>query len=305
MISTRHAQEDGLDRCQETESGLAEQLGRALRAEISQPNSGDSHQYLSQDSQNAPDLPPVAPELEVPDLLSDHVPLCFLEECFFQWPETASQNLVRSGSLFPSQRKEDKVPWRNDNLEYNTWNDFNKMHVEFQDRVSSRYVAAHDQGSVEVVPDSSLRALLTEPVWSGDNLTSKIEIEFDKWRVNEGEYQTCLEKNYFTSAAAPVPAPLTTCPCSPGEPRCAGHSGYYKRSSSERKAGKLKKRWRRKRTVFSPAEIAILEGVYEEHKFLNPTLKANILSRVNVSSNVVVMWFQNRRAKDRAAGVSI
>ena len=52
MISTRHAQEDGLDRCQETESGLAEQLGRALRAEISQPNSGDSHQYLSQDSQN-------------------------------------------------------------------------------------------------------------------------------------------------------------------------------------------------------------------------------------------------------------
>ena len=58
------------------------------------------------------------------------------------------------------------------------------MHVELQDRVSSRYVAAHDQGSVEVVPDSSLRALLTEPVWSGDNLTSKIEIEFDKCECN-------------------------------------------------------------------------------------------------------------------------
>jgi hypothetical protein len=29
------------------------------------------------------------------------------------------------------------------------------------------------------------------------------------------------------------------------------------------------------------------------------------LSRVSVTSNVVVMWFQNRRAKDRAAGIAI
>ncbi|XP_063695175.1 homeobox protein MSX-2-like [Bolinopsis microptera] len=64
-----------------------------------------------------------------------------------------------------------------------------------------------------------------------------------------------------------------------------------------------KKQWRRKRTVFSPDEMAILIQYYDQHKFLNPALKAEILSKIDVPGNVLVMWFQNRRAKDRANGI--
>jgi hypothetical protein len=66
-----------------------------------------------------------------------------------------------------------------------------------------------------------------------------------------------------------------------------------------------RKQWRRKRTVFSPEELAILTQYYEQHKFLNPILKAEILCKLDVPSNVLVMWFQNRRAKDRANGIII
>ena len=66
-----------------------------------------------------------------------------------------------------------------------------------------------------------------------------------------------------------------------------------------------KKQWRRKRTVFSPEELAVLTQYYQENKFLNPDLKAEILSKIDVPGNVLVMWFQNRRAKDRANGIVI
>ena len=66
-----------------------------------------------------------------------------------------------------------------------------------------------------------------------------------------------------------------------------------------------KKQWRRKRTVFSSDELAILNRYYEQNKFLNPVLKAEILSLIEVPGNVLVMWFQNRRAKDRANGIVI
>lgn len=65
------------------------------------------------------------------------------------------------------------------------------------------------------------------------------------------------------------------------------------------------KRWRRRRTVFTQEELSVLESVYFQNKFLNPDLKAEILSKVNVPGNVIVMWFQNRRAKDRSAGIVI
>ena len=66
-----------------------------------------------------------------------------------------------------------------------------------------------------------------------------------------------------------------------------------------------RKQWRRKRTVFSPDELAILNQYYDQYKFLNPALKAEILSKLDVPGNVLVMWFQNRRAKDRANGIVI
>ncbi|KAL5257182.1 hypothetical protein ACHWQZ_G012200 [Mnemiopsis leidyi] len=66
-----------------------------------------------------------------------------------------------------------------------------------------------------------------------------------------------------------------------------------------------KKHWRRKRTVFSTDELAILNRYYEQNKFLNPVLKAEILSLIEVPGTVLVMWFQNRRAKDRANGIVI
>ena len=65
------------------------------------------------------------------------------------------------------------------------------------------------------------------------------------------------------------------------------------------------KQWRRQRTVFTKEELAVLESVYAKHKFLTPQLKAEVLSRVNVPSNVLVMWFQNKRSRDRAAGMVI
>ena len=105
----------------------------------------------------------------------------------------------------------------------------------------------------------------------------------------------------MTTSHTTIPYSTYSYPATEGN-NCAKH---YSPTSSDHKTNKNRKRWRRKRTVFSPAEMAILEGVYEENKFLNPTLKANILSRVSVASNVVVMWFQNRRAKDRAAGIAI
>jgi hypothetical protein len=99
--------------------------------------------------------------------------------------------------------------------------------------------------------------------------------------------------------------PTTTLPYTAAreERLCSEHPDYHEAGDHGTRGNR--KRWRRKRTVFSPSEMAVLEGVYEKHKFLNPTLKANILSRVSVTSNVVVMWFQNRRAKDRAAGIAI
>ena len=62
---------------------------------------------------------------------------------------------------------------------------------------------------------------------------------------------------------------------------------------------------RKKRTVFTAADIVTLEEVYQRSKFLNPRLKRYILGRVRLSGNTVVMWFQNRRAKDRARGIII
>ena len=65
----------------------------------------------------APNLPEVAPELEVPDLLTARVPLCLLEERFFHFPTSASptsqsawcQTSGRSTSTFPTVCKNDKV----------------------------------------------------------------------------------------------------------------------------------------------------------------------------------------------------
>ena len=66
-----------------------------------------------------------------------------------------------------------------------------------------------------------------------------------------------------------------------------------------------KKQSRRKKTVFSPEELAILTMFYEQNKYLNPESKAEILTKIDVPGNVLVMWFQNRRAKERANGIVI
>ena len=47
-----------------------------------------------------------------------------------------------------------------------------------------------------------------------------------------------------------------------------------------------RKRWRRKRTVFSSRDIEVLERVYEQHKFLNPSLVSiRIFCSVTVSQD--------------------
>ena len=66
-----------------------------------------------------------------------------------------------------------------------------------------------------------------------------------------------------------------------------------------------KKQLKRKRTVFSADELEILITYYKQNKFLNPDSKAEILSKIDVPANVLVMWFQNKRAKDRATGMVI
>ena len=66
-----------------------------------------------------------------------------------------------------------------------------------------------------------------------------------------------------------------------------------------------KKQYRRKRTVFSPAELHLLNEYYSRNRFLNPDLKTEILAKMEVPGNVLVMWFQNKRAKDRASGIVI
>ena len=57
--------------------------------------------------------------------------------------------------------------------------------------------------------------------------------------------------------------------------------------------------------MFTAEELAILNSYYEVNKFLNPGLKAEILEKVDVPGNVLVMWYQNKRAKDRANGMII
>ena len=84
-----------------------------------------------------------------------------------------------------------------------------------------------------------------------------------------------------------------TAPWRQGEEARAGHTDQNK------------KQWRRKRTVFTTEELAVLTGYYEQNKFLNPGLKAEILAQIDVPGNVLVMWYQNRRAKDRASGIVI
>lgn len=76
------------------------------------------------------------------------------------------------------------------------------------------------------------------------------------------------------------------------------HTSATENSNKERK-------FRKSRTVFTPQELAVLEGVYSVNKFLNPALKADILTKISVPGNTVVMWFQNRRARDRATGIII
>ena len=66
-----------------------------------------------------------------------------------------------------------------------------------------------------------------------------------------------------------------------------------------------KKQLRRKRTVFSAEVLLILTTYYEQNKFLNPESKAELLLKIALPSNALVMWFQNRRAKERAKGVVI
>lgn len=62
---------------------------------------------------------------------------------------------------------------------------------------------------------------------------------------------------------------------------------------------------RRKRTVFSSEELIILETQYSHNKFLTGDIKAFLLAELSVPGHVVVMWYQNRRAKDRNAGIVI
>ena len=65
-----------------------------------------------------------------------------------------------------------QVPWRHSNLEYDTWSDSRNLHTQFQGHVTAPHVATRDQEHVEVDPNSSLRAVLTEPVWAGNNTTA-------------------------------------------------------------------------------------------------------------------------------------
>eukprot|EP00116_Pleurobrachia_bachei_P008257 sb/3468519/ len=72
-----------------------------------------------------------------------------------------------------------------------------------------------------------------------------------------------------------------------------------------KKPAKTTQQQRRKRTVFTAEELAILNSYYEINKFLNPGLKAEILEKLDVPGNVLVMWYQNKRANDRANGMII
>ena len=63
------------------------------------------------------------------------------------------------------------------------------------------------------------------------------------------------------------------------------------------------KQWKRMRTVFFLEELVILTQYYEQQKFLDPDLKVEIPSKIDMPNNVLVMWLQNRRATDRANGI--
>ncbi|XP_063689933.1 uncharacterized protein LOC134822670 [Bolinopsis microptera] len=323
-------------------TGLAEQLSRAIKTEgdLEEPSLLKLRDEIPLINNlyifPAPTLLEVSPGLEVPDLLSENIPLCLLEELFFPpQPETAQKGLElatprprardhchyttnpqiipdcvplnpslkenisentwydKSTCTFPTRCKEDKVPWRHGDLKYDTW----------ADRVNLQSI-----GHVTPEKHSGLRAMLTEPVWMEGDMTGKqgstggsqdTQDNTTTWSHPPQPYYNYMDRDYTTEDSTfteQVNCYTTDDKTSKQKKRCL---------FSEDTTSKQKKRWRRKRTVFSPAEIAILEGVYEEHKFLNPTLKASILSRLNVASNVVVMWFQNRRAKDRATGILI
>ena len=320
-------------------ASLAEQLSRAIKTEgdLEEPSLLKLRDEIplinNLDIFPAPTLLEVSPGLEVPDLLSENIPLCLLEELFFPpGPKTAQKGLGlgtprprardhchyttnphiipdcvpinpcskehisentwydKSICTFPTRCKEDKVPWRHGDLKYDTW----------ADRVNLQ-----NSGHVTTEKHPGLRAMLTEPVWMEGDMT-------ERQRSAGGSE----DNNSCTTTWSHSPQPCynytdrgyTEDSSFTEQDNCYttdDNTSKQKKRFSEDRTSKQKKRWRRKRTVFSPVEIAVLEGVYEEHKFLNPTLKASILSRLNVASNVVVMWFQNRRAKDRATGILI
>ena len=87
--------------------------------------------------------------------------------------------------------------------------------------------------------------------------------------------------------------------------KTAPHTAPWRQEEEVGHTEHNKKHWRRKRTVFTTEELAVLTRYYNQNKFLNPGLKAEILAQIDVPGSVLVMWYQNRRAKDRASGIVI
>ena len=62
------------------------------------------------------------------------------------------------------------------------------------------------------------------------------------------------------------------------------------------------KKARRERTTFSSQQITVLEEMYQKTGYPDIFAREEVALRINLPESKVVIWFKNRRAKDRNAG---
>ena len=212
-----------------------------------------------------PELRPVAPELEVPELI---IPSDYINN---KRPLSPTSSCAKF-DCSPVKRSRGNLATRQGNGAncYNATVDLDQVYN------MSHYPSTH-QGAY---PDMSIY----QP--EGSSCPWRQELD-----------QTTLPQAPWRQDTVPTP---TTTALSKVAKKV---SSFFKKPSAKKSAKTTQQR--RKRTVFTAEELAILNGYYEVNKFLNPGLKAEILEKIDVPGNVLVMWYQNKRAKDRASGMII
>eukprot|EP00116_Pleurobrachia_bachei_P006947 sb/3467209/ len=238
-----------------------------------------------------PELRPVAPELEVPELV---IP----------------SNYTNKRPLSPtsSSAKFDCSPVKRSRANSQSASCYNGSTVD----LNEVYKMSHHYPPTHHYPDMSLYQPVdnscpwrqdqpTQAPWRQDQTTESQDL----WHPDQATpSQAPWKQDQATPSQAPWRQDQVVAPSTALSKVVKKVSSIFKKSSAKKPAKTITQK-RKKRTVFTAEELAILNSYYEVNKFLNPGLKAEILEKIDVPGNVLVMWYQNKRAKDRANGMII